>query len=105
MAATVRGAIRELMEQTMTTMDALLEASDRELTMPSSHARAREGCVDPHRERQLLERLRRRQSHARCGRPSGGSHGTVPMSAGTEISRISSVSEVAISLWRRPPEI
>src|SRR5260370_10250214 len=38
MAATVRGAIRELMEQTLTTMDALLEASDRELTMPSSHA-------------------------------------------------------------------
>jgi hypothetical protein len=38
MAATVRGAIRELMEQTMATMDALLEASDRELTMPSSHA-------------------------------------------------------------------
>src|SRR3977135_4653237 len=37
MAATVRGAIRELMEQTMTTMDALLEASDRELPMPSSH--------------------------------------------------------------------
>jgi hypothetical protein len=37
MAATVRGAIRELMEQTMATMDALLEASDRELTMPSSH--------------------------------------------------------------------
>jgi hypothetical protein len=40
MAATVRGAIRELMEQTMTTMDALLEASDQELTMPSSH-----GCA------------------------------------------------------------
>src|SRR6266446_8002845 len=38
MAATVRGAIRELMEQTLTTMDALLEASDRELPMPSSHA-------------------------------------------------------------------
>jgi hypothetical protein len=38
MAATVRGAIRELLEQTMVTMDALLEASDRELTMPSSHA-------------------------------------------------------------------
>lgn len=37
MAATVRGAIRELMEQTMATMDALLAASDRELTMPSSH--------------------------------------------------------------------
>jgi hypothetical protein len=38
MAATVRGAIRELMEQTMETMDALLEASDRELAMSSSHA-------------------------------------------------------------------
>src|ERR1043165_9724177 len=38
MAATVRAAIRELMEQTMQTMDALLEASDRELGMPSSHA-------------------------------------------------------------------
>ena len=38
MAATVREAIRELMTQTMTTMEALLEASDRELTMPSSHA-------------------------------------------------------------------
>jgi hypothetical protein len=37
MAATVRGAIRELLEQTMTTMDALLEASDRELPMPSTH--------------------------------------------------------------------
>ena len=40
MAATVRGAIRELMEQTMVTMDTLLEASDRELPMPSSH-----GCA------------------------------------------------------------
>jgi len=38
MAATVHGAIRELLEQTMVTMDALLEASDRELAMPSSHA-------------------------------------------------------------------
>jgi hypothetical protein len=38
MAATVREAIRELMAQTTATMDALLEASDRELTMPSSHA-------------------------------------------------------------------
>ncbi len=38
MAATVREAIRELMTQTMATMDALLEASDRELTMGSSHA-------------------------------------------------------------------
>jgi len=38
MAATVRGAVRELLEQTIATMDALLEASDRELAMPSSHA-------------------------------------------------------------------
>ena len=38
MAATVRATIRELLEQTMTTIDALLEASDRELPMPSSHA-------------------------------------------------------------------
>jgi hypothetical protein len=38
MAATVREAIRELMTQTMATIDILLEASDRELTMPSSHA-------------------------------------------------------------------
>src|SRR5678815_1848707 len=38
MAATVRGAVRELMEQTMATMDALIEASDRELAAPSSHA-------------------------------------------------------------------
>jgi len=38
MAATVREAIRELMTQTMATMDALLEASDRELTAASSHA-------------------------------------------------------------------
>src|SRR6266850_3156509 len=38
MAATVREAIRELLEQTMATMDKLLDASDRELPMPSSHA-------------------------------------------------------------------
>src|SRR5262249_23551113 len=38
MAATVRAAIRELLEQTMTTVDTLLEASDRELPMASSHA-------------------------------------------------------------------
>jgi hypothetical protein len=38
MAATVRGAVRELLKQTIATMDALLEASDRELAMPSSHA-------------------------------------------------------------------
>src|SRR5262250_3249415 len=38
MAATVRGGVRELLEQTITTMDALLEASDRELPLPSSHA-------------------------------------------------------------------
>src|SRR5438128_8454216 len=40
MAATVRGAIRELLEQTIVTIDALLEASDCELAMPSSH-----GCA------------------------------------------------------------
>ncbi len=40
MAATVREAIRELLQQTMATMDALLEASDRELPLPSSH-----GCA------------------------------------------------------------
>ena len=33
MAATVREAIRELMSQALVTMDTLLEASDRELTM------------------------------------------------------------------------
>jgi hypothetical protein len=38
MAATVRGAVRELLEQTMVTIDTLLAASDDELTMPSSHA-------------------------------------------------------------------
>ena len=38
MAATVQGAVRELLEQTMATMDALLAASDGELPMPSSHA-------------------------------------------------------------------
>ena len=38
MAATVRGAIRELLEQSMITIDTLLEASDRELPMSSSHA-------------------------------------------------------------------
>jgi hypothetical protein len=40
MAATVRDAVRELLEQTMATMDALLAASDRELPLPSSH-----GCA------------------------------------------------------------
>jgi hypothetical protein len=38
MATTVREAIRELLEQTMVTVDALLDASDRELPLPSSHA-------------------------------------------------------------------
>src|SRR5262245_20652292 len=40
MAATVRGAIRELLEQTQVTIEALLQAADRELAMPSSH-----GCA------------------------------------------------------------
>src|SRR5499425_2115412 len=38
MAVTVRAAVRELLEQTMVTMDTLLEASDGELRLPSSHA-------------------------------------------------------------------
>jgi len=38
MAATLRGAVRELLEQTIATMDALRDASDAELPMPSSHA-------------------------------------------------------------------
>jgi hypothetical protein len=40
MAATVQDAIRELLEQTMATMETLLAASDRELPLPSSH-----GCA------------------------------------------------------------
>ena len=40
MAATARGAIRELLEQTMKTIDVLLAATDRELPMSSSH-----GCA------------------------------------------------------------
>src|SRR5262245_65497277 len=38
MAATVRETVRELLKQTMATIDALLAASDRELPLPSSHA-------------------------------------------------------------------
>jgi len=38
MAATVRGAIRELLEETMATIDALLATPEGELAMPSSHA-------------------------------------------------------------------
>ena len=37
MAATVRETVRELLEQTIATMDVLLEASDRELPLSSSH--------------------------------------------------------------------
>ena len=40
MAATVREAIRELLQQTASTIDTLLQASDGELAMPSSH-----GCA------------------------------------------------------------
>jgi len=40
MAATVRDAVRELLEQTMVTMDTLLAAPDAELPLPSSH-----GCA------------------------------------------------------------
>ena len=37
MAATVSEAVRELLEQTMATIEALVAASDRELPAPSSH--------------------------------------------------------------------
>jgi hypothetical protein len=40
MAATTREAIRELLQQTISTIDTLLQASDEELSMPSSH-----GCA------------------------------------------------------------
>jgi hypothetical protein len=40
MAATVRGAVRELLEQMMVTVDTLLALPDDELTRPSSH-----GCA------------------------------------------------------------
>src|ERR1700752_4608647 len=38
MAATVRSAVRELLEQTLATMDTLPEPADRELPLASSHA-------------------------------------------------------------------
>ena len=41
--------------------------------------------------------------HALFGHPSGGSQATVPMSAGTEISRSSRSLDAAVSLCRRPP--
>jgi hypothetical protein len=37
MAATVQGAIRELLEQTILTVETLVAAADRELPLPSSH--------------------------------------------------------------------
>ena len=40
---------------------------------------------------------------ARLDNPSGGSQATVPMSAGTEISRSSRSFDAAVSLCRRPP--
>src|SRR4026208_1373775 len=40
MAATGQAAVRGMLGETIATMDALLEASDRELAMPSSH-----GCA------------------------------------------------------------
>jgi hypothetical protein len=42
MAATVNQTIRELMEQTIRTLEALLEAADEELPMPSSHVCAQD---------------------------------------------------------------
>ena len=56
MAATVRAAIRELLEQTMTTIETLLEASDRELPMPSSHGCA-QGKLGPSRASNALALL------------------------------------------------
>ncbi len=41
MAATVRETVRELLEQTILTIDTLLEASDPELPLPSSHTCAK----------------------------------------------------------------
>ena len=38
MAATVEGAIRELIESTLQTLEALLPLADRELAAPSDHA-------------------------------------------------------------------
>jgi hypothetical protein len=71
MAPTVRGAICELMEQTMATMDALLEASDRELTMPSSHACAlgKDGSHhERHRSREDPHRRPPHRGHAKTSR-------------------------------------
>ena len=45
MAATVRGAIRELLEQTMTTIDALLAAPEGELAMPSYRTGVRKARI------------------------------------------------------------
>ncbi|MEX0784280.1 MAG: DinB family protein [Dehalococcoidia bacterium] len=42
MPATVNETIRQLLESTMRTLDALLEATDDELPMPSSHVCAQE---------------------------------------------------------------
>jgi hypothetical protein len=42
MAATVRETVRQLLEQTIVTMDTLLEAGDVELPLPSSHVCAQE---------------------------------------------------------------
>jgi uncharacterized damage-inducible protein DinB len=42
MAATVREAIRELIASTLETVDALLEAGDAELPLPSSHVCAQD---------------------------------------------------------------
>jgi hypothetical protein len=51
MSATVQGAVRELLEQTMITIDTVLATSDDELTMPSSRMRARQGPLDADHER------------------------------------------------------
>lgn len=45
MPATVNATIRELVESTMQTLEALLEAADQELPMPSSHVCAQDKDV------------------------------------------------------------
>jgi len=57
MAATVREAVRELMAQTMATIDALLEASDTSLRCHPHTLVRREGRVDPHHERHRSRKI------------------------------------------------
>jgi hypothetical protein len=51
--------------------------------------------------RQRREEIAAAQARPQSLKPAGASQGLVPISPGTETSRISMVSEVRISLWRR----